>query len=51
MGVAIQVGEPRRLSWTLASDGEDVFVSLRGDDYHGAGCSAVGALVDNVRLE
>jgi hypothetical protein len=35
----------------LSGEGDDVLLYVEGEYYHGAGCAAAGALIDNVRLE
>jgi len=50
-GTKIAVGELQQVTIELPETGKDVFVYVKGDDYMGAGCSMVGALLDDIRLQ
>lgn len=50
-GTKITVGELQEVTIDLPETGKDVFVYVKGDDYMGAGCSMVGALLDDIRLQ
>lgn len=45
----IVVGELQTVTIDLPEAGEDVLVYMKGDDYMGAGCSMVGALIDELK--
>jgi hypothetical protein len=48
---SIRVGELTALAVPLPTGAGDVLVQFLGASYMGAGCTRIGALVDNVRLE
>lgn len=50
-GTKIVVGELQKVTIDLPEAGKDVLVYMKGDDYMGAGCSMVGVLLDEVRLQ
>lgn len=50
-GKTIVIGELQKVSIDLPEPGKDVLVYMKGDDYQGAGCSMVGVLLDDVKLQ
>ncbi len=50
-GTKITMGELQDVTIDLPETGKDVFVYVKGDDYMGAGCSMVGVLIDDIRLQ